>query len=63
LDSMATIELLYKIEEVFDLTIPDEDLPGLVTVGHVVTYVTMKVNSTSAQPGGKPAANPKPKQS
>lgn len=39
LDSMATIELLYRIEEAFDLQIPDEDLPRLVTVGDVVTYV------------------------
>ncbi len=39
LDSMATIELLYKIEEAFDLQIPDRDLPGLRTVEDVVQYV------------------------
>ncbi len=43
LDSMATIELLYKIEEVFDLQIPDQDLPGLRTVGDVVRYVQQKI--------------------
>ena len=32
LDSMAVIELLYKIEETFDLQIPDQDLVGLATV-------------------------------
>ncbi len=39
LDSMAVIELLYKIEETFDLQIPDQDLTGLTTVGAVAGYV------------------------
>src|SRR5574341_125495 len=39
LDSMATIELLFRIEEAFDLQIPDEDLHKLVTVSDVVRYV------------------------
>lgn len=39
LDSMAVIELLYKIEETFNLQIPDEDLTGLTTVGAVAGYV------------------------
>jgi acyl carrier protein len=47
LDSMAVIELLYRIEEAFDLQIPDQDLAGLTTVGHVVTYVEKRL--------GKPA--------
>lgn len=43
LDSIATIELLFRLEDVFDLQIPDEDLQGLITVGHVVNYVEKKV--------------------
>lgn len=43
LDSMAVIELLYKIEETFDLQIPDQDLVGLATVGSVATYVEGRV--------------------
>ncbi|MCC6139846.1 MAG: acyl carrier protein [Nitrospira sp.] len=39
LDSMAVIELLYKIEETFDLQIPDQDLVGLTTVESVASYV------------------------
>ncbi|SLM49683.1 Acyl carrier protein [Nitrospira japonica] len=39
LDSMAVIELLYKIEENFNIQIPDEDLVGLTTVGSVAEYV------------------------
>lgn len=46
LDSMAVIELLYRIEEVFDIQIPDEDLVGLTTVGHVITYVDKRRGST-----------------
>ncbi len=47
LDSMAVIELLYRIEEAFDLQIPDQDLVGLTTVSHVVSYVEKRL--------GKPA--------
>src|SRR6187549_3761993 len=53
LDSMAVIELLYRIEEAFDLQIPDQDLVGLTTVGHVVHYVEKRL--------GKPAATPRTK--
>lgn len=39
LDSMAVIELLYKIEETFNIQIPDQDLTALRTVGSVAAYV------------------------
>ncbi len=62
LDSMAVIELLYRIEEAFDLQIPDQDLVGLTTVGHVVSYVEKRLGkSASAAPTKKPATTPKPK--
>ena len=58
LDSMATIELLYRIEEAFDLQIPDEDLPRLITVGNVVTYVERRLkpaapSRSATRPGKK----------
>lgn len=55
LDSMAVIEMLYRIEEVFNLQIPDQDLVGLTTVGQVIAYVQGRVAppSTSAK---KPTA-------
>ena len=56
LDSMATIELLFRIEEAFDLQIPDQDLQKLLTVGDVIHYVEAKV-------GGSKAAKAKPKAS
>ena len=50
LDSMAVIELLYKIEEAFDIQIPDEDLVRLSTVGAVCQYVTHRL-----EPAKRPA--------
>jgi acyl carrier protein len=51
LDSMAVIELLYKIEEVFNIQIPDQDLVGLSTVGAVAQYVDRRL-----APAKQPAA-------
>lgn len=62
LDSMAVIELLYRIEETFDLQIPDQDLAGLTTVGHVVKYVEKRVGKSSLPTSTKKPAKPsKPK--
>jgi acyl carrier protein len=57
LDSMAVIELLYRIEETFNLQIPDQDLPGLTTVGAVATYVQKRL-----APAGKPPSSGPKKQ-
>src|SRR5258707_10859156 len=43
LDSMATIELLYQIEDAFDVQIPDQDLAKLLTVANVTAYIEGKV--------------------
>ncbi len=59
LDSMATIELLFKIEEAFDLQIPDQDLQKLVRVSDVIAYVEGRV-SRPAAPSGKPSAQRPP---
>ena len=62
LDSMAVIELLYRIEEAFDLQIPDQDLVGLTNVGHVVSYVEKRLEKMgSPAPTKKPAKPSKPK--
>jgi acyl carrier protein len=61
LDSMAVIELLYRIEGAFDLQIPDQDLEGLTNVGHVVSYVEKRLGQTaSPAPAKKPANASKP---
>jgi acyl carrier protein len=54
IDSMATIELLFNIEDAFDLQIPDEDLRTLRTVGDVICYVEAK-----AAPSKRPAPKKK----
>ena len=53
LDSMATIELLYQIEDAFDVQIPDKDLPSLVTVANVTAYIERKVAPAQAKPKKK----------
>ena len=53
LDSMATIELLYQIEDAFDVQIPDQDLPALVTVANVTEYVEGKVAAAQPKPKKK----------
>jgi len=54
LDSMAVIELLYKIEETFNLQIPDQDLPGLTTVGGVADYVQSRLAPARKAPVATP---------
>ena len=58
LDSMATIELLFKIEEVFDLQIPDQDLQKLAKVSDVIAYVEGRLGRPTAPAFKPPAATP-----
>jgi len=61
LDSVAIIELLFEIEDRFKIQIPDQDLPGLSTVGSVADYVQQRLTSGTSAPKAatKPAAAPK----
>lgn len=62
LDSMATIELLYEIEDAFNVQIPDKDLQTLVTVANVTAYVEGKVGKAApAQPAAAKPPSPRPK--
>ncbi|MBS0155014.1 MAG: acyl carrier protein [Nitrospira sp.] len=61
LDSVAVIELLFEIEERFKLQIPDQDLPGLSTVGSVAAYVQRRLAEPPSTPQSEapiPAAKP-----
>ena len=60
LDSLDMIELLFKIEEVFDLEIPNEDLVQIATVGDVIAYVERRLAAKTAAPQWPAAAAPKP---
>jgi acyl carrier protein len=61
LDSMAVIELVYRLEETFNLQIPDEDLAGLTSVEHVVRYIEgrLKPAHTSAKSAAQKPVTPK----
>ena len=61
LDSVAIIELLFEIEDRFKIQIPDQDLPGLSTVGSVADYVQQRLIAGESAPKAatKPAAAPK----
>jgi acyl carrier protein len=48
LDSLAMIELLFRIEEHFDLEIPNEDLSRVTTVADVTAYVEEKLGAKAA---------------
>ena len=39
-DSLAAVELSMALEEAFGVTIADEDLPNLKTVGDLFNYIT-----------------------
>ena len=56
LDSMATIELLYQIEEAFDFQIPDQDLQKLLTVADVIGYVEGRLRPSSPGRAAGPTA-------
>jgi acyl carrier protein len=64
LNSLEAIELMFKIEEEFDLSIPDEDMQRLVTVGDVITYLNDRLNqraptaTRSTTQAGRPASRP-----
>jgi acyl carrier protein len=42
-DSLDLVELVMGLEERFDITVPEEDLEGVTTVGQAVTLVIDKV--------------------
>ncbi len=43
-DSIDTVELIMKLEESFEVDIPDEDAGNLKTVGDAVEYLKSKLN-------------------
>lgn len=58
LDSVAIIELLFEIEERFKLQIPDQDLPGLSTVGTVAAYVQRRLAESKTESAKPESAKP-----
>ena len=48
LNSLDAIELMFKVEEEFDLEIPDADLQRLRTVGDLVSYLEERLGGATA---------------
>ena len=45
LDSADSIELVFALEEMFDLEVPDQDFRKLTTVSEVIRYVEGRVQA------------------
>src|SRR5215470_8486969 len=56
LNSLDAIELMFRIEEEFDLSIPDDDMQGFVKVGDVIDYLQRRLSGEPAAPAPKAAA-------
>jgi acyl carrier protein len=46
-DSLDLVELVMALEESFDISVPEEDLEGVTTVGQAVDLVLSKVGATT----------------
>jgi acyl carrier protein len=46
-DSLDLVELVMALEENFDISVPEEDLEGVTTVGQAVDLVVSKVGATT----------------
>ncbi|PYM75001.1 MAG: hypothetical protein DME03_12230 [Candidatus Rokuibacteriota bacterium] len=58
LNSLDAIELMFRIEEEFDLSIPDDDMQGFVKVGDVIDYLQRRLSGEPGAPAPKAAATP-----
>jgi acyl carrier protein len=56
LNSLDAIELMFRIEEEFDLSIPDDDMQGFVKVGDVIDYLQRRLSGEPAAPAPAPTA-------
>lgn len=43
-DSLDLVEILMSLEEEFNVSIPDEAIPGIVTVGDLVKFIESAKN-------------------
>jgi len=47
-DSLDVVELVMRLEEVFDIEIPDEDAEKIQTVAEAVAYIENKLKESSS---------------
>jgi acyl carrier protein len=60
LNSLDAIELMFKVEEEFDIEIPDPDLQKLRTVGDLVAYLETRLGGSPGVPPAAVAEKPAP---
>lgn len=53
LTSVDTFELVFDLEEAFNIEIPDQDFPKLTTVSEVIAYVEGRVKKVSLKRAAK----------
>ncbi len=53
IDSLDTLDLIFQLEEEFNIEIPQEDQLPFVTVQDVITYVERKVDGDAGTKGKK----------
>src|SRR5258705_7532142 len=58
LNSLDAIELMFRIEEEFNLSIPDDDMQAFVKVGDVIDYLQRRLSGEPGAPAPKAAATP-----
>ena len=46
-DSLDLVEFVMALEERFDISVPEEDLDGVETVGHALTLVLGKLGANA----------------
>jgi len=46
-DSLDLVELVMGLEESFDISVPEDDLEGVTTVGHAVDLVLAKAGAST----------------
>ena len=56
MDSLDRITLLFELEQAFDISIPEEKVQGIETVGDVVTALGSYLSGAS--PGPVPSGSP-----
>jgi acyl carrier protein len=56
MDSLDRITLLFELEQAFDISIPEEKVQGIETVGEIVTALGSHLSGTS--PGPVPSGSP-----
>ncbi len=58
LDSFGGVEVMFEIEEAFDLKIPDSDIEQVRTVNDIVNYIVEWKNKNQGTTETPPSAGP-----